>query len=74
MYNDKKIAVVMPAYNAEKTLLRTFDEICAQRIVDVVVVVDDCSRDATSDVPKTGVMAATRKAAIDWLSSMERTS
>ena len=50
MYNDKKIAVVMPAYNAEKTLRRTFDEVCAQRIVDVVIVVDDCSRDATSDV------------------------
>ena len=51
MYNDKKIAVVMPAYNAEKTLRRTFDEVCAQRIVDVVIVVDDEPRkQSRSDV------------------------
>ena len=50
MYNDRKIAVVMPAYNAEQTLQRAFDEVCAQRIVDVVIVVDDSSRDGTSDV------------------------
>ena len=50
MFRDKRIAVVMPAYNAEKTLRRTFDEVCAQNMVDVVVVVDDCSRDATADL------------------------
>jgi len=47
MYKDKKIVVVMPAYNAEKTLRQTFDEVCEQGIVDTVIIVDDCSRDDT---------------------------
>jgi glycosyltransferase involved in cell wall biosynthesis len=43
----KKIVVVMPAYNAELTLRRTYDEVMAQGIVDHVIVVDDGSGDAT---------------------------
>jgi glycosyltransferase involved in cell wall biosynthesis len=43
----KKIVVVMPAYNAELTLRRTYDEVMAQGIVDEVIVVDDSSRDET---------------------------
>ena len=46
MINRKKIVVVMPAYNAEKTLEKTFQEIPFD-IVDDVVIVDDCSRDKT---------------------------
>jgi glycosyltransferase involved in cell wall biosynthesis len=46
MINTKKIIVVMPAYNAEKTLEKTFNEIPFD-IVDDVIVVDDCSRDHT---------------------------
>ena len=37
----------MPAYNAEKTLLKTYNEVIAQPFVDRVIVVDDCSSDAT---------------------------
>jgi glycosyltransferase involved in cell wall biosynthesis len=37
----------MPAYNAEKTLRQTYDEVMAQGIVDLVIVVDDASRDET---------------------------
>ncbi len=47
MYKDKKIIVVMPAYNAAQTLRRTYNEVMAQEIVDRVIVVDDGSRDET---------------------------
>ena len=50
MYRDKKIIVVMPAYNAEKTLERTWHEVMDQRIVDQIIVVDDHSRDHTTEV------------------------
>lgn len=52
MYNDKKIVVIMPAYNAEKTLLKTYHEVMAQKIVDCVIIVDDFSVDRTADVAK----------------------
>ena len=53
MYTDKKVIVVMPAYNAANTLRKTWDEVMAQGIVDLVVVVDDGSRDETVSVAKT---------------------
>ncbi|MEO0895798.1 MAG: glycosyltransferase family 2 protein [Bacteroidota bacterium] len=46
MIGDKTITVVMPAYNAEKTLPQTYAEI-PHDIVDHVVLVDDQSRDDT---------------------------
>jgi len=46
MINDKKIIVVMPAYNAEQTLEQTYKEIPFD-IVDDVILVDDCSKDFT---------------------------
>jgi glycosyltransferase involved in cell wall biosynthesis len=51
MINGKKIVVVMPAYNAERTLRRTYEEI-PQEIVDEVILVDDQSADATAQVSK----------------------
>jgi len=51
MINGKKIIVVMPAYNAEKTLETTFREI-PFALVDDVIVVDDASSDKTSEVAK----------------------
>ena len=48
MYRDKRVVVVMPAYNAESTLLKTYHEVMAQKVVDYVVIVDDCSSDATA--------------------------
>ena len=55
MINDKKIVVVMPAYNAEKTLEKTFNEIPFD-IVDEVIVVDDHSRDNTlAEAEKLGI-------------------
>ena len=47
MYFGKKIVVVMPAYNAAKTVTQTVDEVLQQRIVDEIILVDDRSRDDT---------------------------
>lgn len=50
MYRDKKVIVVMPAYNAGATLRRTYREIMAQDYVDQVILVDDASRDGTVEI------------------------
>ena len=50
MFKDKKVIVIMPAYNAENTLRQTYDEVMAQNIVDLVIVVDDASSDKTSAI------------------------
>lgn len=47
MLQQKKIIVVMPAYNAFKTLVMTYEEI-PMEIVDEVILVDDASRDDTA--------------------------
>ena len=52
MYKDKKIIVVMPAYNAARTLQKTWDEVMAQEIVDMVILVDDGSQDKTVSIAK----------------------
>jgi len=49
MINGKKLIVVMPAYNAEKTLEETYNEVPFD-IVDEVVIVDDKSTDNTIEV------------------------
>lgn len=51
MLYGKKVVVVMPAYNAEKTLRQTYGEIPFD-IVDDVILVDDCSSDRTLEVAK----------------------
>lgn len=38
----------MPAYNAAQTLRKTYDEVMAQGIVDIIIVVDDASHDKTT--------------------------
>ena len=53
MYLGKKVVVVMPAYNAAKTLVQTFNEVMEQGVVDRVIVVDDASRDDTATIAKT---------------------
>jgi len=52
MYGNQKIVVVMPAYNAARTLRKTYDETMAQGVVDVVVVVDDASADETLEIAR----------------------
>ncbi len=53
MLEDKKVVVVMPAYNAARTLRRTYDEVMAQGIVDLIIVVDDASHDDTVAIART---------------------
>jgi glycosyltransferase involved in cell wall biosynthesis len=53
LLQGKKVVVVMPAYNAARTLLKTYDEVMAQEIVDLVIVVDDGSRDETVTIAAT---------------------
>ena len=53
MINGQKVVVVMPAYNAAKTLRRTYDEVMAQNLVDLIIVVDDASRDETVAIART---------------------
>src|SRR5689334_1343616 len=52
MYRDKRVVVVMPAYNAAKTLRQTYAEVREQQIVDAIVLVDDGSRDDTVAVAR----------------------
>ncbi len=51
MLNGKKIVVVMPAYNAEKTLKQTYNEIYKE-IVDEIILTDDNSGDNTKEISK----------------------
>jgi len=51
MERSKKVVVVMPAYNAEKTLERTLDDI-PREWVDDIILVDDASRDGTVDLAR----------------------
>jgi len=58
MYKNKKIIVVMPAYNAAQTLKLTYDEVMEEDIVDLVILVDDASSDETSAIA--GSLAKTK--------------
>jgi glycosyltransferase involved in cell wall biosynthesis len=51
VFHGKKIVVVMPAYNAARTIERTYAEIPLD-LVDEVVVTDDASRDETVEIAK----------------------
>ncbi|MHC4076252.1 MAG: glycosyltransferase family 2 protein [Planctomycetota bacterium] len=50
MFDGKKVVVVMPAYNAAATIVRTYREVMAQGVVDKVVIVDDASSDQTATI------------------------
>ena len=51
MFHGKKIVVVMPAYNAARTIERTYAEIPLD-LVDEVVLTDDASRDETVEIAR----------------------
>lgn len=51
MLHGKKIIVIMPAYNAEKTLRKTYEEI-PHEYVDDIILVDDHSSDRTVEIAK----------------------
>jgi glycosyltransferase involved in cell wall biosynthesis len=51
MMSGKRVCVVMPAYNAEKTLRQTYAEV-DRTVADDVILVDDASRDHTADTAR----------------------
>jgi glycosyltransferase involved in cell wall biosynthesis len=51
MINGRRVAVVLPAYNAARTLRRTFEEI-PHDIVDDIILTDDASRDETTPIAR----------------------
>jgi glycosyltransferase involved in cell wall biosynthesis len=51
MIHGHRVAVVMPAYNAEQTLRRTVEEI-PREFVDDLILVDDASQDATAELAR----------------------
>jgi glycosyltransferase involved in cell wall biosynthesis len=53
MLKGKKIVVVMPAYNAARTLRQTYEEVIAHDIVDEIILVDDASNDQTAAIART---------------------
>lgn len=59
MYNNRKIIVVMPAYNAAQTILKTCEEVKRQPFVDHIIIVDDGSSDNTEEVVRTSIPDAT---------------
>jgi glycosyltransferase involved in cell wall biosynthesis len=53
MFKNQKVVVVMPAYNAARTLETTHRDVLAQGVVDLVIVVDDGSHDSTVAIART---------------------
>ena len=51
MFHNHKVVVVMPAYNAARTIERTYREIPLD-LVDEVIVVDDASHDETVEIAR----------------------
>src|SRR5436189_1381623 len=52
MLKGQKIVVVMPAYNAARTLRQTYDEVIAHDMVDEIILVDDASNDETAAIAR----------------------
>lgn len=52
MYRDKKVIVVMPAYNAARTVIKTYEDVFSQDYVDQVILVDDASQDDTVEIAR----------------------
>jgi glycosyltransferase involved in cell wall biosynthesis len=52
MYADQKVIVVLPAYNAARTFMRTYEEVIAQDCVDELILVDDASQDDTVEIAR----------------------
>ena len=52
MLQGQKIVVVMPAYNAARTLRQTYEEVIAHEIVDEIILVDDASNDETAAIAR----------------------
>jgi len=47
MFDNRKVTVVMPAFNAASTLQIAYEEVMTQAVVDLIILVGDVSHDAT---------------------------
>ena len=52
MFQGQTVIVVMPAYNAARTLRQTYTEVMAQGMVDGIILVDDASQDDTAEIAR----------------------
>ena len=52
MFGNKLVVVVLPAFNAEKTLEHVYNEVLSQEFVDKIILVDDASTDDTLTLAK----------------------
>ncbi len=52
MFQNQRVVVVMPAYNAARTLRQTYDEVVAHGLVDEIILVDDASHDGTASIAR----------------------
>ena len=52
MFHGLRVIVVMPAYNAGETVVRTYTEVAEQECVDDVILVDDASSDRTVEIAR----------------------
>src|SRR4051812_13511432 len=64
MLNGLKVTVIMPAYNAGKTLKVTYDAL-PKELVDDIILTDDKSSDSTSESPRVSesIPSSTRRTA-----------
>ena len=69
MFNGKKVIVIMPAYNAETTLKRTYDEVMAQNIVDLVIVVQNVMTSFLCSLIVIFVEKSLKLLRISWITS-----
>jgi len=53
MYRNQRVVVVMPAYNAARTLRQACEEVRAEQVADLIILVDDRSRDDTVAIAQT---------------------
>ena len=63
MINNKRVVVVLPAYNAAATLEKTYAEI-PRDLVDDIILVDDASRDTTVEVVASSDTTSSRFASV----------
>ena len=52
MWKNKKVTVVFPAYNEEKSIRKAIDDFFSTRVVDEIIVVDNNSTDKTYEIAK----------------------
>lgn len=66
MYKEQRVSIIMPVYNEERTLSEIIKRVLAQRVVDRLIIVNDCSGDRSLEIIK---RAARRDRRITYLTN-----